>query len=109
MADIHILAGPFAGNGSGFYRVIYHVPVPAVNYPQDQGRESEVPNLDAVELTALQSGSLFERGENYHVNRAISVNDARAAIRLRWHEVANEVSDMLSNSHRFYGTTLNRS
>ena len=109
MADIHILSGTFSANGSGFYRVVYHVPISVPNYPADASRESEVPDIGPAELTDIYAGVLVEVGENYRVNKVIDVSVASAQIREHWHEVQSEVVARLTDEYRFYGTTLTRS
>ena len=49
MADIHVLEGSFRDNGSGSFRIAYHISIPSAfrdgsiaRYPDDYTRESQV-------------------------------------------------------------------
>ena len=113
MSDIHVLEGQFKKNKSGIVRLVFHVDVPqSSNYPADNTRESEVPNLetdDNIHFLAIRAGTVFESVENYPINADRTNGELVAEIKMRWHIVQTKVTAMINNNYKFYGQTLSRS
>lgn len=110
MSDIHVLEANFQPNGSGYARVVYHVPISVANYPSDNSRTSVVPGIEQTELDAIIAGTLLEYEENYEFNKeAQSQAQAVSAVRSRWHVIAAKAQAEIDEQYQYYGTTLNRS
>ncbi len=116
MADIHILQGNFKENGSGSFRIAYHISVPTnyqdgtiASYPADATRTSEVADIGAPEMDEIKAGTIFEYVESFQVNVNLNIAVTTAAIRDRWHIIEAVASNKVAEQYKHFGTTLARS
>ena len=116
MADIHVLEGNFRENGSGSFRIAYHIPVPAsyqngtiANYPEDYTRTSVVVDIEVSELDEIVAGTMYEHIEHISTNVNASIPATTAMIRARWHDVETLAAKLVREQYKYYGTTLSRS